>query len=144
MKSLVLDANIFLFIWFSKSWFTEKLFYLLFNLGYKFYTPVFVYKELLVGVIKLCEKRGLDYLFYKEKIESLLNFVEVVEYEVYNDVIDVVKEEVNQINPKDIDYVALAYKLNCPLWTNDKKLKNLQCIKVFSTEDLLKIYNLTK
>jgi predicted nucleic acid-binding protein len=52
--------------------------------------------------------------------------------------------EVNQIDPKDIDYVALAYKLNCPLWTNDKNLKKLNSIKVFSTEDLLKIYNITK
>jgi predicted nucleic acid-binding protein len=49
-----------------------------------------------------------------------------------------------KIDPKDINYVALAYKLNCPLWTNDKKLKNLQCIKVLSTEDLLKIYDLAK
>ena len=36
-------------------------------------------------------------------------------------------------------YFALALKLNCGIWSNDKKLKNQDKVKVYSTEDLLKI-----
>lgn len=38
---------------------------------------------------------------------------------------------------KDVMYFALALKLNCPIWSNDKRLKNQNEIKVYSTEDLM-------
>ncbi|MBR9702845.1 hypothetical protein GOV10_02320 [Candidatus Woesearchaeota archaeon] len=36
----------------------------------------------------------------------------------------------------DIEFLALALQLNCPLWSNDKKLKEQDVVPVFSTEDL--------
>ena len=39
-------------------------------------------------------------------------------------------------DPKDTEYLALALKLNCAFWSNDKKLKTQNKIKVYSTEDL--------
>jgi predicted nucleic acid-binding protein len=59
----------------------------------------------------LCEKRNLDYYNYKNLADRLLSFVEIVEYDFYKDSYLVVEPEVNQIDPKDIDYVALSYKL---------------------------------
>ncbi len=41
-------------------------------------------------------------------------------------------------DPKDTEYLALALKLNCVLWSNDKKLKTQNKVKVYSTEDLMK------
>jgi len=40
-------------------------------------------------------------------------------------------------DPKDTEYLALALKLNCVFWSNDKKLKTQDKIKVYSTEDLM-------
>lgn len=40
-------------------------------------------------------------------------------------------------DPKDAEYLALALKLNCALWSNDKKLKTQDKVKVYSTEDLM-------
>lgn len=40
-------------------------------------------------------------------------------------------------DPKDTEYLALALKLNCALWSNDKKLKTQDKVKVYSTEDLM-------
>jgi len=134
---LVVDANIFLSIAFSKTGFVEDMFLNLFKRLYEYYSPFYVYKEILEWVMKITEKRWFDYFLYKEKVESLLEFVNVVNYDFYKDVVDIVKQEVNLIDPKDIDYVALAYKLRSPLWTNDKKLKKLKCIEVFSTEELM-------
>ena len=40
----------------------------------------------------------------------------------------------------DLSYLALAIKLNIPLWSNDRPLKEKQNkVKVYSTSDLLKI-----
>ena len=37
----------------------------------------------------------------------------------------------------DIDFFALALKLNCPLWSNDKKLKEQDKIKVYASHELI-------
>ncbi len=37
----------------------------------------------------------------------------------------------------DIPYFALALKLGCPLWSNDKQLKLQLAVKVFSTTELV-------
>lgn len=41
-------------------------------------------------------------------------------------------------DPDDIEYFALALKLNCPVWTDDKALKNQNLVKIISTSELLK------
>tara|TARA_Y100000310_G_C20695151_1_gene825151 strand:+ start:461 stop:898 length:438 start_codon:yes stop_codon:yes gene_type:complete len=40
-------------------------------------------------------------------------------------------------DPDDIDYLALALKLNVPLWSNDKKLAEQQQVEVLSTLDII-------
>ncbi|RLG24822.1 hypothetical protein DRN85_07025 [Methanosarcinales archaeon] len=42
-------------------------------------------------------------------------------------------------DPDDIDLLALALKLNCPIWSQEKTFKSQSRIKVFSTSDLLSI-----
>ena len=42
----------------------------------------------------------------------------------------------------DVDYFTLSLKLNCPVWSEDKKLKEQNEIEVYSTEDLIKKFNL--
>ena len=41
-------------------------------------------------------------------------------------------------DPNDIEYFALALKLKCDIWSNDKRLKNHDKVKVYSTEELVK------
>lgn len=45
--------------------------------------------------------------------------------------------EAKQISPdqKDTPYFALALKLNCPIWTNDKLLKTQQKVIIISTSE---------
>lgn len=42
-------------------------------------------------------------------------------------------------DPDDVLYFSLALKLGCPIWSNDKKLKEQSKVKIFSTEELLKL-----
>ena len=40
---------------------------------------------------------------------------------------------------KDAHYFALALKLNCGIWSNDKQLKSQDKVKIYSTGDILHI-----
>lgn len=41
-------------------------------------------------------------------------------------------------DPDDVAYVALALKLKCFIWSNDRTLKKeLKLIKVFNSEEIL-------
>lgn len=42
-------------------------------------------------------------------------------------------------DPDDIDFFALALKLGCPVWSNEKKLKKQSGVRVLSTEELLEL-----
>jgi predicted nucleic acid-binding protein len=42
-------------------------------------------------------------------------------------------------DPDDVQYFALALKLDASIWSNDKNLKNQNIVKVFSTDELVKI-----
>ena len=51
------------------------------------------------------------------------------------------QKEAEKISPglKDTQYLALALKLNCAIWSNDKKLKEQDKVKVYSTNELLQV-----
>ena len=52
-------------------------------------------------------------------------------------------DEAEKISPDsdDIAYLALALKLKCAIWSQDKKLKEKQNkVQVYSTEDLVKMF----
>ncbi len=39
-------------------------------------------------------------------------------------------------DPNDVPYLALCLQVGCPLWSNDKRLKEQVVVPVFSTHDL--------
>ena len=53
-------------------------------------------------------------------------------------------ELANKISPdqNDADYFALALKLNCPIWSNDKRLANQNTVKVYSTKELVGMFRI--
>ena len=61
-----------------------------------------------------------------------------------NEEIELFIEEAKSICPdeKDIDYFALALKLKCGIWSNDKELKEQNKIKVYSTNDLIQSFKI--
>lgn len=40
-------------------------------------------------------------------------------------------------DPKDTIYFALALKMNCAIWSNDKKLKEQGHVRILSTAELI-------
>ena len=76
----------------------------------------------------------LDFIKRKKEILDKIKFIKFSEYEKF------IKNA--ELYTKDIDdspYIALALKLNYPIWSNDKRLKEQNKVKVFSTEDIIEI-----
>jgi len=52
------------------------------------------------------------------------------------------KEHKSEIMEKssldDIEYLALALKLNCPIWSEDKRLKKQTLVKIINTTELIR------
>ena len=102
------------------------------------YAPEFIFEEF--GKYK-------DYLKGKTKRDEE-NFNELFDLFERN-VILIPKEEIDpfiekakKISPdeKDTVYLALALKLSCSLWSNDRDLKEKQnTIQVYSTEELIEM-----
>ena len=46
------------------------------------------------------------------------------------------------LDEKDVPYIALALKLNCPIWSGDKKLKEQRKVKVYNTKELVEEFGL--
>ncbi|HLD85189.1 MAG TPA: PIN domain-containing protein [archaeon] len=46
------------------------------------------------------------------------------------------------LDEKDVTYFALALYLKCPVWSNEKKLKEQNAIRVYATHELLEVFGI--
>jgi predicted nucleic acid-binding protein len=123
---LVVDANI-LFAGLIKRGKTAEL---LCDRNLELFVPSFIYEEYEKYRSHILEKTQHDDMEdFFERISSTLK------------IINPDKESfriASTITPdiKDTLYIALAIELHCPIWSNDKRLKNLG-ITIFNTQELL-------
>ena len=66
-------------------------------------------------------------------LQYVITFVPMSEYEEF-----VPEAERISPDPNDIDFLALALKLQSPLWSQDKALKSQLKVEVLSTAELVK------
>lgn len=131
---LVIDANI-LFSVLIKKGKTEEL---VFEETIHLFAPEFIfeefskYKEFILGKTERNDKefnKLMDLL--KKRIKNVPN-EETKQY--------LSKAEKISPDKKDSDYLALALKMKCAVWSNDKELKKQKEILIYSTEDLMKFF----
>ena len=130
---LIIDANV-LFSALIKDSFTAKL---IFHDDILLSTPEFIITEFVKYEDLLLKKMHRTREEYVQIMHMLKDIITVVPMEEYSEYI----EEAEKISPdpKDTLYLALALKLKCAVWSNDKKLKNQDKVKIYSTEDLVKV-----
>ena len=129
---LVIDSNILFAALLKESGTSDILF------AHKLHAPEFIFEEF---------RKYKDYLKGKTK-RTEENFNELFDLFERN-VILISKEEIDQFiekagrispDPKDVVYLALASKLRCGLWSNDRDLKEKQnAVQVYSTEELIEM-----
>lgn len=128
---LVIDANI-LFSVLIKKGKTEEL---LFKDTLHLFAPEFLFDEFekYRKLIKDKTKRNdKDFDRLMRILREKINVVPNEETEKF-----ILKAKNICPDENDVDYFALALKLNCSVWSNDKALKNQRQIDVISTEELI-------
>jgi predicted nucleic acid-binding protein len=131
MKSVV-DTNV-LFSFFKKESKTRRLI-LNFEI-LELVTPSFCIDELNEHKELICKKSRLSDSEFEEVLDDLLIFVKVFSLSEYNEFLSDAK--IISPDPDDIDLFALALKLDCPIWAQEKAFKKQLRVKVFSTSDLI-------
>ncbi len=132
MIILVIDANI-LFSALIKNSATAKI---IFEEDILLYTPDFIIDEFLKYhdlILKKTSRTNEEFIQIMHMLKSIITVIPKEEYSQF-------MEKAEKISPdkKDVLYFALALKLKCGIWSNDKKLKTQDKIKVYSTKELLK------
>lgn len=130
---LVIDANVLFSALIKNSITTE----LLFEEDLMLYTPEFIMDEFLKYEDLILNKTKRTKEKFVEIMHMLKETITVVPKEEYSKFMS----EAEAISPdeKDVAYIALALKLNCGIWSNDKKLKEQDKVKVYSTSEVMKL-----
>ena len=129
---LVVDANI-IFSVLIKEGKTDDLF---FNFSLDLYAPEYIFSELEKHKEEILRKTKRTELEFYRLLEIFKNVIKIIPNPETDDYI----KEAESICPDKDDflYFALALKMNIPIWTNDKKLKEQKIVKIYSTGELIK------
>jgi len=130
---LVIDANV-LFSALIKDSFAYNL---LFSDTFHIFTPEYIFTELEKHKDEILEKTERTTGEFFRLVETLKRRIVIVPLE---ELVPYV-EEAEKLTPDsdDMAYFALALKLNCAIWSNDKKLKDQNKIRIYNTHELSKI-----
>ena len=132
MIILVVDANV-LFSALIKDSVTAEL---LLHQGFILFTPEFIMQEFLKYQADILNKTSRTEAEFMQIVNMLNDIITVVPSEEYSEFMN--EAEVISPDKKDVMYFALALKLKCAMWSNDKHLKNQDKVKIYSTGDLFK------
>lgn len=132
---MVVDANILVSALLQKS-VTRKIL-----LGAKqtgLFAPEFIKEELFKYSGEFARRLKVENAKVEEALSMLFEAskIIIVSKEAYSDLLPMALRLCP--DKKDAPYFALALKLSCPLWSNDKALKRQSSVIVFSTEEVLK------
>lgn len=131
---LVVDANI-LFAALIKDSHTRHL--LLSSSG-TFYIPEFFFEEMHKHINVLSKKTGLSKEAVKDLFDEFILTANIIPVPFSEFREHLKKATVISPDKGDIPYFALALKIKCPIWSNDKKLQEQKSIKIYTTEELSK------
>jgi len=82
---------------------------------------------------KALQKKSFDYA-----LSFLLESIIVVPSLLYEDKIREAYEVMKDIDEKDTPFLALALKLQCPIWSNDDDFEKQNLVEVYKTSYMLR------
>jgi len=131
---LVIDANILLSALIATKGTTYDI---IFNNRIKLFSVDKLLREFEKHKSETLEKSGLS----QYELDIFVSLISAeIEFVPYSEIIKLIPEaEKITPDPDDTEYFALALKLNCSIWSNDKKLKKQDKVRIYSTEELMKL-----
>ncbi|MFZ2456828.1 MAG: PIN domain-containing protein [Candidatus Altiarchaeia archaeon] len=133
VEDVVVDSNV-LFTFFFKNSVAKKI---LPRRVFEFYSPVYALEEINFHREEILKKTRISVDSFAKLREELALFVEFIPSDEYSSF----WKAASFIPDKDdIDFVALALKMGCPLWSNDKELKKQSLVEILTTDEFIKKY----
>ena len=112
----------------------------------KLFAPEYALEEIRKYEDEIIKKTKISKEEFKIDMLELLNHINFVNIEDYRSefkniksLVKIFKEEEYTEFLNDIDFIALALKINAPLWTHDKLLKKQNRIKILSTKEIIEL-----
>ena len=143
---LVLDTNILFTYFWENSAFRD----ICNNENAEFFAPVFALKEIdkyKEEIIRKTHITLIEFVAMRKEMGSHITFIDEKNYKKYYKEIKVslkalpVKEQEEIL--EDVDFLAIAHMICCPLWSNDKLLKNQKDITVLNTDEIISILDIS-
>ncbi len=131
---LVVDANVVISALLSSAGKSRAL---LVRSEFDLHSPKILLDELGEHQTEILEKSGLSDLEFGIALSQIFTNIGLSPASEYGKFM----ETAVQISP-DIDdahYLALALHLDCPVWSNDKRLKKQHVVTVYSTHELVRM-----
>jgi predicted nucleic acid-binding protein len=129
---LVIDANILMSALIATQ---GKTYDLIFNDRIKLFSPDHLLEELGKHKGEILSKSGLTESDFELFLSLISSRIELVQYSEFKAFLSQAKGITP--DPDDTEYFALALKLRCGVWSNDKMLKQQDKVKVYSTTELI-------
>lgn len=132
---LVTDANIVFAALIKES----KTYELIFDEKLHLFTTEFFFTEFKEHSEEIQEKTGKTEEELNHLLDVLKKKIKLIPLEELLPYVD--EAEKISPDPDDVAYLALALKLKCAIWSQDRKLKEKQHkVQVYSTEDLVRMF----
>ncbi|MFH1072559.1 MAG: PIN domain-containing protein [Nanoarchaeota archaeon] len=130
---VVVDANIFLSALISPGGKTCEL---IFSNELSLAAPEYLFEEFTRHQAEILKKSRLSKAEFAVALSLISSQIQFIPYAEFKDKI----HQAEQItpDPNDTEYLALALRLKCPIWSNDKALKKQDAVKIFSTQEILR------
>lgn len=105
---------------------------------YQIIIPSLMLTELMKYREVFLSRKGVD---IAPLVQRLLGEFRIVDRHIYQHEYQNIALTMQDIDSKDTDFVACAMHYDCPLRTNDKKLKqHINRITILDTQDLIQAY----
>lgn len=129
---LIIDANILISALIATQ---GKTYDLIYNNRIKLFAPEFLFEEIEKHKDEILEKSGLSKSDFELFLSLISSQIEVISKEEFSKFIS----EAKKITPDqdDTEYFALALKLKCGIWSNDRRLKKQDKVIIYSTEEII-------
>ena len=141
---LVVDSNVlFTFFW------KNSVLHNILKQPIELFSPQYALEEINKYAKELMEKTSLSKEEFKKTMQKLAHIVYFIPIEEYSSSFHKVTalrsklsaQNYNEII-KDIDFLALAIHLQCPLWSNDLLLKKQSTVSVLTTKEIIELLDL--
>ncbi len=131
---IVIDTNIL----FSYFWKNSIIRQIINKKLIDLYTPQYAIEEITKYKKEIINKTKIQEKEFNKLLKEIKNKVKIVLVNEYKKELNL---EIFKTIPdkNDIDFLALAYKYNKILWSNDRALKQQDHIIIFNTKEILEI-----